>query len=55
MMRVVCPKCGKYCHIPVEDGDLVEDSTTEGFEWTCSCGCDFSFDIHFEVMNKEAQ
>ena len=54
-LKVVCPQCAKYCDVPVEDGDLTENSTTEGFEWQCQCGCAFSFDVHVEINNKETQ
>lgn len=51
---VTCPECHEPCGVHLEEGDLRENSTTEGFEWTClKCLSDFSFDVYVDVMNKE--
>lgn len=55
VMSIECPSCCKYCSVPIEEGDLIENGTTEGFEWQCQCGCAFHFDVHLEIMNKEKE
>jgi hypothetical protein len=50
---VSCPWCGKGCYAAIEDGDLEEGQTTEGFFSRCViCGCSFSFDVHVDTLNK---
>lgn len=51
-MDVQCPECKAWCQVPIEAGDLAENSTTEGFEWDCACGCSFTFDVYVDLMNK---
>lgn len=53
-LQIFCPRCTQRCDVNLEPGDLTENSTTEGLEWTCAkCGCDFRFDVYVDVMNKE--
>lgn len=53
-LRVSCPSCHKVCEVHLEEGDLEEGQTTEGFEWPCrACHTAFSFDVHVEILNKK--
>ena len=54
-LEVECPECNAVCGVPVEQGELREGMTTEGFEIDCKCGCTFTFDVYVDVMNKAAQ
>lgn len=51
-LSVSCPKCNAWCDINLEEGELIEESTSEGFEADCACGCSFAFDVYVEIENK---
>jgi hypothetical protein len=53
-LKVWCPTCLQECGVDLDEGDLAENSTTEGFLSMCDkCGCHFRFDVYVDVMNME--
>ena len=56
LLEVECPACNEVGEVPLEDGDLAENKTTEGIECECeNCGRIFSFDLRPLITNKKVQ
>ncbi|MDR1945678.1 MAG: hypothetical protein LBQ51_00705 [Desulfovibrio sp.] len=54
VLEVKCPKCESLCGVLMEERELSENTTLEGVEVECDkCGCEFSFDLAIDLLNKK--